>query len=56
MTSPVVPSKFYRKIVTGKAIHIARFRAGTMEILVPYEDDLFFGFQGQKIAGEYDKS
>ena len=56
LTSPAVPSKFYRKIVAGKTTHIARLRAGTMEILEPYEDDSFFGFQGQKTAGENDQS
>ena len=56
LTSPAVPSKFYRKIVAGKATHIARLCSGTMEILEPYEDDSFFGFQGQKTAGENDQS
>jgi len=49
---PAVPSKFYRKIVAGKATHVARLREGTMEILEPYPDDSFFGLQGQQTAGE----
>jgi hypothetical protein len=49
---PAVPSRFYRRIVAGKATHIARLREGTMEILEPYPDDSFFGLQGQKAAGE----
>ena len=52
LVSPAVPSKFYRRIVAGKPTHIARLRAGTMEILEPYKDDSFFGLQGQKAAGE----
>ena len=56
LTSPAVPSKFFREIVAGKTTHIARLRAGTFKFLEPYEDDSFFGFQGQKTAGENDQS
>ena len=52
IVSPAVPSIFYRKIVAGKATHVARLREGTMEILEPYPDDSFFGLQGQQTAGE----
>ena len=56
LTSPAVPSKFYRKIVAGKGTHIARLRAEMMEILEPYKDDSFFSLQGQKAAGENNQS
>ena len=56
LTSQAVPAKFNGKIVAGKSTHIARLHGGTMEILGSYEDDSFFGLQGQKSAGENDQS
>ncbi|HJP07150.1 MAG: restriction endonuclease subunit S [Acidiferrobacteraceae bacterium] len=53
---PAVPSRFYRRIVAGKATHVARLREGTMEILEPYPDDSFFGLQGQAAAGSAESS
>ena len=51
LTPPAVPSMLYRTVVAGHATHVARFRAGTCEVLEPYDDDSFFGLLGQKAAG-----
>ena len=56
LAPPIVPSRFYHKIVAGKATHVARLREGTMEILEHYSDDSFFGLQGQQTAGEAQSS
>ena len=52
LTSPTVPSRFYQRIVVGEPTHVARLREGTIEVLAPYQDDSFFGLQGQKAAGQ----
>ena len=56
LAPPIVPSRFYHKIVAGKATHVARLREGTMEILEHYSEDSFFGLQGQQTAGEAQSS
>ena len=55
LTSPVVPSKFYRKSLKEKR-PICPISLGTMEIFEPYEDDSFIGLQGQNTVGATDQS
>ena len=48
LTAPAVPSPHTGRIVRGRASRIARLTAGTIELPSPYEDDSFFGLQGQE--------
>ena len=47
---PAVPSPHTGRIVRGEATRFARLEAGTLELPQAYEDDSFFGLQGQKTA------
>lgn len=47
ITPPIVPSPHSGRIVHGKATRVARLRAGTVELPPRYEEDSFFGVQGQ---------
>jgi len=52
LTTPKMPSPYHGRVVRGKDTRVARFRGGTVEMPQAYEDDSFFGLQGQKAAGE----
>ncbi|MHC4093789.1 MAG: phytanoyl-CoA dioxygenase family protein [Planctomycetota bacterium] len=52
LQDPAMPSRFYGRIVRGKPARKIRLTAGTVELREPYEDDSFFGLQGQATAGE----
>jgi len=47
ITPPIVPSPHSGRIVHGRATRVARLRAGTVELPPRYEEDSFFGVQGQ---------
>ncbi len=50
LSAPAVPSPHTGRIVRGKPSRHARLEAGTLELPQPYEEDSFFGLQGQKTA------
>jgi ectoine hydroxylase-related dioxygenase (phytanoyl-CoA dioxygenase family) len=50
LTRPAVPSPHTGRIVRGQATRFARLEAGTLELPQSYEDDSFFGLQGQTAA------
>ena len=50
LSPPAVPSPHTGRIVRGKPSHHARLETGTLELPQPYENDSFFGLQGQKTA------
>ncbi|MGI9302117.1 MAG: phytanoyl-CoA dioxygenase family protein [Gammaproteobacteria bacterium] len=52
LTPPMVPSPHSGRIVHGKPTRTARLVAGPLELPQRYQDDSFFGSQGQKAAGE----
>jgi ectoine hydroxylase-related dioxygenase (phytanoyl-CoA dioxygenase family) len=48
LTPPAVPSPHTGRIVRGKPARKARLIADSIELPTPYEEDSFFGLQGQK--------
>lgn len=50
LTAPAVPSPHTGRIVCGEPTRFARLEAGIVEVPQPYEDDSFFGLQGQDAA------
>jgi ectoine hydroxylase-related dioxygenase (phytanoyl-CoA dioxygenase family) len=51
LTPPMVPSVHSGRIVKGEATRIARISQTRLELPPRYEDDSFFGVQGQATAG-----
>lgn len=51
---PTVPSRYSGRIVRGKPSPVARLREGEIEMREAYDDDSFFGLQGQKTAAGED--
>jgi len=56
ITPPIVPSLHSGRIVHGKATRIARLREGTIELPPRYDEDSFFGVQGQGEIAERRKA
>ncbi|MEM7121785.1 MAG: phytanoyl-CoA dioxygenase family protein [Pseudomonadota bacterium] len=52
LTPPAMPSAQYGQIVRGEATRFARLTDTVIELPEAYEDDSFFGLQGQKAAAE----
>ncbi len=50
LTPPMVPSIHSGRIVRGRPSRVARLKASTIELPPRYEDDSFFGVQGQETA------
>jgi len=51
LTPPAVPSIHSGRVIRGKPTRVARLTATTLELPPRYEDDSFFGLQGQDTAG-----
>ena len=47
ITPPMVPSIYSGRMIRGEPARFARLKAGTIELPPRYEDDSFFGVQGQ---------
>ena len=47
---PMVPSIYSGKVIRGKPTRMARLTAGVIEMPQRYQDDSFFGVQGQAAA------
>ncbi|MBC6439332.1 MAG: phytanoyl-CoA dioxygenase family protein [Rhodospirillales bacterium] len=52
LKEPAMPNSYHGKIVRGKSTRFARLKDMTIEVPLPYDDDSFFGLQGQKTAAE----
>jgi phytanoyl-CoA hydroxylase len=50
LTPPTVPSVHSGRVIRGKPTRVARLKATTLELPPRYEDDSFFGLQGQGTA------
>ncbi len=52
ITPPMVPSIYSGRVIRGKPTRVARLKDAVIELPPHYEEDSFFGVQGQKAAGE----
>ena len=52
LAPPAVPSIHSGRVIRGTSTRVARLNAATLELPPRYEDDSFFGLQGQDIAGQ----
>ena len=52
ITPPMVPSIYSGRTIRGEPARFARLKAGTIELPPRYEDDSFFGVQGQAGVGQ----
>jgi phytanoyl-CoA hydroxylase len=52
LTPPAVPSIHSGRVIRGTPTRVARLAATTLELPPRYEEDSFFGLQGQDTAGE----
>ena len=50
LKAPAMPNRHYGRMVRGRPTRFARLKAATIEVPQPYDDDSFFGLQGQKTA------
>ena len=50
LKEPAMPNSHYGRIVRGKPTRFARLKEAVIEVPPPYDDDSFFGLQGQKTA------
>ncbi len=51
LTAPAVPGRYTGEVVRGEPSRVARLKPDRIELPPAYEDDSFFGVQGQETAG-----